>query len=208
VPTPARTAVAPPPAPAPTEAAALATDPDPDPNRRPRVAPLRRPTTGDEPPRFQVVAQSEKDPEPRAAEPAPAPPREDPDQRPGAMPAKKPARDAAAGSVRPADPPKRDAKPAAAAKPAPAAKKAAPKPPAKPPTSPSDGVVVLRTVWHPKPERRVARLQLPGMDEPVEVHEGDSVKSYLVKTIEPSGVLLEHDGRELRRGVGSGGSED
>ena len=69
---------------------------------------------------------------------------------------------------------------------------------------------MLRTVWHPKPERRVARVQLPGMDEPVEVHEGDSVKSYLVKAIEPSGVLLEHGGRELRRSVGSGSgaSED
>lgn len=204
-PTPARASAAPPPA----EAAALATDPDPDPNRRPRVAPLRRPTKEGEPPRFQVVAQAEKEAEPEAeaAEPAPQPRSEDPNQRPGAIPAKKPARGEETGTVRPADQPKRDAKPAAAPKPAktsaPAAKKAAAKAPAA-----SDGVVVLRTVWHPKPERRVARLQLPGMEEPIEVHEGDSVKSYFVKAIEPSGVVLEHGGRELRRGVGSGASED
>jgi hypothetical protein len=57
-------------------------------------------------------------------------------------------------------------------------------------------------VWHPKPERRVARILAPGATTPVEVHEGDTVASYLVKTIEPSGVVLVQNGRELRRSIG------
>ena len=177
------------------------------------MAAPRRPATG-EAPRFQVVAETKPanaEPKPEAIEtPAPTPRSEDPAQRPGAVPPK-PASSRAAppGTARPADPPARGATRAAAAKPSPPAptpKKAAAKP-ARPPAA-ADGVTVLRTVWHPKPDRRVARLRFPGQDEPVEVHEGDSVRSYVVKTIEPSGVLLEHGGREVRRSVGSGSGGD
>jgi hypothetical protein len=92
---------------------------------------------------------------------------------------------------------------AAAKKPAaPPAKKS----PAKPAAAEADGeadVSVLRTVWHPKAGRRVARLRLAGAESAIEVHEGDAVGAFVVKTIEPSGVLLLQNGREVRRTVGN-----
>jgi hypothetical protein len=63
---------------------------------------------------------------------------------------------------------------------------------------------VLRTSWHPHPERRVARVRLGGASAPVEVHEGDAISTLIVKAIEPSGVVFLHGGRELRRSVGGG----
>ncbi len=61
---------------------------------------------------------------------------------------------------------------------------------------------MLRTTWHPRPERRVARLRVGGFAAPMEVHEGDAVSTLVVKTIEPSGVLFLHGSQEIRRGVG------
>jgi len=63
-------------------------------------------------------------------------------------------------------------------------------------------VEVLRTTWHPHPERRVARIRVAGFAAPVEVREGDAVSTLVVKTIEPSGVLFLHGGEELRRSIG------
>jgi hypothetical protein len=63
-------------------------------------------------------------------------------------------------------------------------------------------VEVLRTTWHPRPERRVARIRVDGFAAPLEVREGDAVSTLVVKTIEPSGVLFLHGGAELRRGIG------
>jgi hypothetical protein len=71
---------------------------------------------------------------------------------------------------------------------------------AGPPSAP--GIEVLRTTWHPRPERRVARVRLAGRPAPLDVHEGDAVSTLVVKTIEPSGVLFLHGSQELRRGVG------
>jgi hypothetical protein len=69
-----------------------------------------------------------------------------------------------------------------------------------PPSAP--GIEVLRTTWHPRPERRVARVRLAGRPAPLDVHEGDAVSTLVVKTIEPSGVLFLHGSQELRKGVG------
>jgi hypothetical protein len=68
--------------------------------------------------------------------------------------------------------------------------------------TPPPEITVLRTSWHPRPERRLARVRLAGSSAPVEVHEGDALSTLVVKTIEPSGVVFLHGGRELRRGVG------
>jgi len=63
-------------------------------------------------------------------------------------------------------------------------------------------VKVLKTVWHPKPDRRSARLELSNRESPVEVHESDLVEGYVVEEITPSKVLLSKDGVTLTRRVG------
>jgi hypothetical protein len=66
-------------------------------------------------------------------------------------------------------------------------------------------ISVLRTTWHPSPERRVARVRLADGEASIDLHEGDAVATLVVKAIEPSGVVFLHAGRELRRGVGGEG---
>ena len=63
------------------------------------------------------------------------------------------------------------------------------------------GISVLRTIWHPKPERRTALLDAPGDESPREFREGDRVGSLLLLRIEPSGVVFERDGVELREKI-------
>jgi len=60
------------------------------------------------------------------------------------------------------------------------------------------GVSVLRTVWHPKPERRTALLEAPGDSTPREYHEGDRIGALTVLRIEPSAVVFERGGVEIR----------
>lgn len=70
--------------------------------------------------------------------------------------------------------------------------------------SPVPVVLVSRTLWHPRPERREAVIEVEG-GEPAtrRVHEGDAVGPLVVRTIEPSGVIFEYEGVELRHAVGS-----
>jgi len=63
---------------------------------------------------------------------------------------------------------------------------------------------VERTTWHPVAERRVAVIELPGGGTQ-SVHEGDRVAGAVVKRIEPSGVVFEQAGREVRRKIGEPG---
>jgi hypothetical protein len=65
------------------------------------------------------------------------------------------------------------------------------------------GVSVLRTIWHPKAERRTALLEVPGGESPHEYREGDRVGSFTLLRIEPSGVVFERDGVELREKIGA-----
>jgi hypothetical protein len=51
-------------------------------------------------------------------------------------------------------------------------------------------VFVVKTVWHPKPERRSARLRLSDRVDTVEVREEDVVEGYVVREITPSSVVL------------------
>lgn len=96
-------------------------------------------------------------------------------------------------------PAKRPAPPAAkaSASPPPAAKASASAPPAA-----LSGLRVVRTAWHPLAERRVAVVELPAGGGEQSVREGDRVAGALVKRIEPSGVVFEDAGRELRRKIG------
>lgn len=90
------------------------------------------------------------------------------------------------------------------------AKPAAPKPaevavvPASQPAarakSAGPALRVERTRWHPVAERRVAFVTLG--DEALRIREGDEFGRYLVREIEPSGVVFLEDGKPLRRKVG------
>jgi hypothetical protein len=76
----------------------------------------------------------------------------------------------------------------------------------RPPAASFPALRVERTTWHPLAERRVAVVLVPGA-EAQSVHEGDVVAGARVKRIEPSGVVFEHAGREVRRKIGEGGRE-
>lgn len=62
-------------------------------------------------------------------------------------------------------------------------------------------VTVQKTVWHPEPERRVARIEVEGRKGPIELHEGDAVGTLVVAEIQPSGVVFLHGGERLLRKV-------
>ena len=64
-------------------------------------------------------------------------------------------------------------------------------------------VSVLRTAWHPQPERRSARIQLAKSEDVLTLREGDAVGSLVVKEITPSSVLFAAGDVELRRRVGN-----
>lgn len=74
---------------------------------------------------------------------------------------------------------------------------------AAPPAPAASSLRVLRTSWHPRPEKRVAWVQAPGAAAPQAVHEGDRVEGWLVREIEPAAVVLSDGAGEIRRSVGS-----
>jgi len=178
--------------------------PAPEPPAAPRVRPAPTPAVAAAPPTARTspappVAAEPPAPPPVATAPpvriaraepppaAPAPVLPPPTERPsetgvvvGAPPGA--AADGVGEDVRPAEPPRRDA--------------------ARTPAPPGIDVHVVRTVWHPRPERRTALLETPEHETPRLYREGDAVGAAQVVRIEPSGVVFERDGRELRREVG------
>jgi hypothetical protein len=72
----------------------------------------------------------------------------------------------------------------------------------KAPAAPSASLRVLRTSWHPHPDKRTAWVQMPGAAAQT-VHEGDRVGAFVVREIEPAAVVLSGAAGEVRRGVGS-----
>ncbi len=65
-------------------------------------------------------------------------------------------------------------------------------------------VSVIRTVWHPVAERRVAHLAVGSDQEIVRLHEGDAYSGMVVAEISPSGVTFERGGVRISRRVGEG----
>jgi len=131
------------------------------------------------------------------------PPRPATQPKPPATPELKPPVEIAAVAPPPA--PREEPVPARTAPPA-ARPKAAPKSLSKSTAiaqSPVSRVYVERTIWHPYAERRIAIVAIEGREEALELHEGDAVGSLVVGKIEPSGVVFNHDGVELRRRVGA-----
>jgi hypothetical protein len=81
-------------------------------------------------------------------------------------------------------------------RPPPKPRRVAPAPRATPPR-------VASTVWHPDGERRRAMVQVDGASGRArEVREGETVGSYLVLAIGPTGVVFRRDGADVTRRVG------
>ena len=59
----------------------------------------------------------------------------------------------------------------------------------------------VRTIWHPKAERREARLEAISGQAQV-VREGDEIDGYTVREISPSAVVFERGGETVRVRVG------
>lgn len=64
-------------------------------------------------------------------------------------------------------------------------------------------VVVLRTSWHPTPDRRTAKIRVVETDERLTLREGDAFGGLVVKEILPSSVLFQTGDVEIRRMVGA-----
>ena len=95
----------------------------------------------------------------------------------------------------------------------PAARERANEPPPRPaaPKAPAPALVatvrppkvtVEKTIWHPVPERRLARIEVEGRKGALELHEGDAVGTLVVAEIQPSGVVFLHGGERFHRKVG------
>jgi hypothetical protein len=67
---------------------------------------------------------------------------------------------------------------------------------------PIPDIEVVRTAWHPDPERRSARLRLMESGELVTLSEGDAAGALVIKEITPSSVLFSTGEIEIRRRVG------
>jgi hypothetical protein len=84
-----------------------------------------------------------------------------------------------------------------------------PAPAAAPPSSVAPSAVpiilVSSTHWHPSPGRREAVIEVgaEGDAQKRRVREGDAVGPLRVEKIEPSGVVFDYDGNELRHAVSS-----
>jgi len=63
-------------------------------------------------------------------------------------------------------------------------------------------VTVVRTAWHPKPERRSAKVRIVETDELVTAREGDTVAGLVLREITPSAVVFSAGDVEIRRRVG------
>jgi hypothetical protein len=194
-----------PPAPPPVEGEVAA------PPVEPEVAPA---PPGPPPPAPDVAVIDRGAPGPRIAEEAPAVPSatatdSPPPPAPGSARPFNPADpDAPAGvavAPAPAAPKPAAAEPASVSQPAKASKPAvdsapaAPKPSRAAPAFPA--LRVERTTWHPSAARRVALVEIIDTGSR-EVREGDRVEGAVVLRIEPSGIVFEHAGREVRRKVG------
>jgi hypothetical protein len=67
-------------------------------------------------------------------------------------------------------------------------------------------VTVLRTAWHPSPDRRSAKIRLLATKETMTLKEGDAVGGLVIQEISPSAVLFRSGEVEIRLRVGQLGS--
>jgi hypothetical protein len=100
----------------------------------------------------------------------------------------------------------------------PSAAEAPPKPSAKAEAAPTASAVeehkgraipdvtVLRTAWHPRPDRRSAKIRLLDTKETMNLKEGDAIGGLVIQEISPSAVIFRSGEIELRLRVGQPGS--
>ena len=63
-------------------------------------------------------------------------------------------------------------------------------------------VTVVRTAWHPTPDRRSAKVRLEASREVLTLREGDAVGGFVLQEISPSAVVFAAGEVEIRRRVG------
>ncbi len=66
-------------------------------------------------------------------------------------------------------------------------------------------VAVLRTAWHPNPDRRSAKIRLLDTKQTLNLKEGDAVGGLVIQEISPSAVIFRSGEIELRLRVGQPG---
>jgi len=69
-------------------------------------------------------------------------------------------------------------------------------------------LAVVRTSWHPKPDRRSAKIRLEETGDVVTLREGDAVGGMVIQEISPSAVVFKAGEVEVRRRIGQGSSRN
>ena len=156
----------------------------------PQAAP---PPPAREPPVELALVEPTRTP-PSAAESSAAPPRAEETAAPAPKPAPR---------ARPAAPPKRPAESIGSTD-RPVARTADAKPIERVARPDVPDVSVVRTSWHPDPNRRSARVRVEASGDVLTLEEGDAVGALVIKEISPSAVLFEAGEVEVRRRVGAG----
>lgn len=205
-------------APAPAEANEMAAEITPIADGPVRVVselPVAEPPPAPTPKRVEAPVSAEPSARQASAEaqktlpPAPAPV-ETPVQKPAQKPVEKvvsavPVPPKAATPSPQPDVPKTEPKPVEEPKPVASSETKPPTPIAAPPAAielPPLSVVVLSTVWHPRPEKRSARLSADGLPSEMSFGVGDLWQGWQVAEIKLSGVVFERDELRIERRVG------
>lgn len=67
-------------------------------------------------------------------------------------------------------------------------------------------LTIVRTSWHPKADRRSAKIRLEETEEILTLREGDAVGGLVIQEISPSAVVFKAGDVEIHRRVGQPGS--
>jgi hypothetical protein len=67
-------------------------------------------------------------------------------------------------------------------------------------------LTIVRTSWHPKADRRSAKIRLEETEEVLTLREGDAVGGLVIQEISPSAVVFKAGDVEIHRRVGQPGS--
>jgi len=71
---------------------------------------------------------------------------------------------------------------------------------------PTPDLTIIRTSWHPRSDRRSAKIRLEESEEILTLREGDAVGGLVIQEISPSAVVFKSGDVEIHRRVGQPGS--
>jgi len=74
------------------------------------------------------------------------------------------------------------------------------------PPVPTPDLTIIRTSWHPRSDRRSAKIRLEESEEILTLREGDAVGGLVIQEISPSAVVFKSGDVEIHRRVGQPGS--